>query len=93
MIGVADRAEQLRAEKALLVKADSDIQEGVKRLRNQEDLLLELQAAGHDTRQAERLVQLMKDTLTEWQRHRILIEDRVAYLESGSYPPILRTDE
>jgi hypothetical protein len=56
-------------------------------------LLLELRAGGHDTTQAERLVQLMKDTLTEWERHRILIEDRVAYLESGSYPPVLGTDE
>jgi hypothetical protein len=78
-----NRAELLRVEKNLLVKADSDIEEGRKRLRNQEDLLLELEAGGHDTKQAERLVELMKATLAEWERHRTLIEDRVAYLEKA----------
>jgi hypothetical protein len=84
---MAGRAEELRAEKASLVKAELDIEEGWKRLRNQQDLLLELQAGGHDTRQAERLIQLLKATLIEWERHRVLIEDRVAHLESTSDPP------
>ena len=78
----ADRTELLRAEKKLLVKADSDIEEGRRRLRNQQDLLLDLQAGGHDTKQAERLVELMQTTLTEWERHRTLIVERVAYLET-----------
>jgi hypothetical protein len=77
----ANRAELLRVEKNLLVKADKDIEQGRKRLRSQEDLLLELEAGGHDIRQAARLVDLMKATLTEWERHRVLIEERVAYLE------------
>jgi hypothetical protein len=77
----SNRAELLRAERNLLVKADSDIEQGRKRLRNQEELLLELEAGGHDTKQALRLVELMRTTLTEWERHRVLIEERVAYLE------------
>jgi hypothetical protein len=79
----AYRAEQLKIEKTLLVKADYDIEEGRQRLGNQEDLLLELRAGGHDTRQAERLVDLMKTTLAEWERHRVLIEERIAYLEKA----------
>jgi hypothetical protein len=75
------RIEELRSEKALLLKAERDIEEGWKRLRNQQELFLELQAAGHDTRQAERLILLLEGTLVEWERHRALIEQRVAYLE------------
>ena len=81
IIDAAYRAEQLRAEKLLLVKAETDIEDGWKRLRNQQDLLRELRAGGHDTKQAERLVGLMMQTLVEWERHRTLIVERVAYLE------------
>lgn len=89
MVGVvADRTEKLRAEKSLLLKAESDIEHGWRRLRSQQDLVLELQAGGHDTKEAERLVQLIKTTLIEWERHRALIEDRVAYLENASDPPV-----
>ena len=76
-----DRAEQLKAEKTLLLKAEKDIEDGWKRLHSQQQLLADLQAAGHDSRQAERLVQLLQQTLTEWERHRVLIEERVSYLE------------
>ena len=76
-----DPLEQLRAEKALLIKADRDIEEGSRRLLHQQQLLAELQADGHDTRQAERLVLLMQQTLVEWERHRTLIEQRIVYLE------------
>jgi hypothetical protein len=41
----------------------------------------ELMAGGHDTRQAERLVDLLKQSLVEWERHRILIAQRVTYLQ------------
>jgi hypothetical protein len=75
------RLEELRSEKELLLKAERDIEEGWKRLRNQQELFLELQAAGHDTGQAERLILLLERTLVEWERHRALIEQRVAYLE------------
>jgi hypothetical protein len=79
-----DPADQLKAEKTLLVKAEKDIEDGWKRLRNQQQLLADLQAGGHDSKQAERLVQLLRETLTEWERHRVLIEERVAYLEQQS---------
>jgi hypothetical protein len=81
-----ERAEELRAEKALLVKSENDIGRGRQRLRNQENLLLELRADGHDTEQAERLVELMKETLAEWERHHAMIVDRIAYLESVQQP-------
>jgi hypothetical protein len=78
-----DRLAELGAEKALLVKAEKDIEEGWARLRNQQDLLLELQAGGHDTKQAEHLLELFKQSLIEWERHRVLIAERVAYLEKA----------
>jgi hypothetical protein len=78
---IANPAEQLHVEQQLLSKADSDIEQGWTRLRDQEDLLSWLQATGRDTREAKRLLQLMKSTLIEWERHRGLIEQRVAYLQ------------
>ncbi|WP_407118896.1 hypothetical protein [Bradyrhizobium sp. LMG 9283] len=79
-ISLAERTAQLNAEEHLLVKADKDIEEGWKRIRDQEDRLRELMAGGHDTRQAERLVSLLRQTVVEWERHRVLIEQRVEYL-------------
>ena len=76
-----DPAEQLKLEKTLLIKADKDIEDGWQRLRNQQQLRDDLQAGGHDSKQAERLVQLLKQTLIEWERHRALIEERINYLE------------
>ncbi|MBH5398312.1 hypothetical protein HZZ13_10985 [Bradyrhizobium sp. CNPSo 4010] len=79
-ISLAERTAQLNAEQSLLVKADKDIEEGWKRIRDQEDRVRELMAGGHDTRQAERLVDLLRQTLVEWERHRVLIEERIEYL-------------
>jgi hypothetical protein len=79
-ISLAQRTAQLDAEQRLLVKADRDIEEGWLRIRDQEDRVRELMAGGHDARQAERLVELLKQTLIEWERHRVLIEQRVRYL-------------
>jgi hypothetical protein len=76
-----DPADQLRVEKAQLRKAEQDIEEGWRRLRNQQQLLSDLQAGGHDFSQAERLVLLLQQTLAEWERHRVLIEERITYLE------------
>ena len=88
-ISLAERTEQLHAEWRLLVKADADIDEGWRRIRDQEDRVRELRAAGHDARQAERLVDLLRQTLVEWERHRTLIAERVNYLrrEVDSTPP------
>jgi hypothetical protein len=81
----ADRARELAAEKRLLLKAEANIEAGWSRIRNQQDLLSSLQAAGNNAREAERLEQLMKETLIEWERHRVLIEQRIAYLEHGAF--------
>jgi hypothetical protein len=81
MVLPTDPVEQLRAEKTLLIKAGRDIEEGWRRLRNQQQLLADLKADGHDSTQAERLVLLLQQILIEWERHRLLIEDRVHYLE------------
>jgi hypothetical protein len=80
-ISFAERAEQLRVERRLLRKADADIEEGSKRLRDQQQLFFDMRAAGHDTSQAERLVDLLEQTLLQWEYHRTLIEQRIAYLE------------
>lgn len=77
-----DRREELSREQNLLCKAETDIEQGWGRLRDQQDRVSYLQSSGRDTREAERLVQLMKCTLVEWERHRRLIEQRVAYLEN-----------
>jgi hypothetical protein len=78
---IVHRIEQLRLERELLVKAEDDIDAGWRRLRDQQDLLVWLQRDGRDTCEAERLVGLLKQTLLEWERHRTLIVQRVAYLE------------
>ena len=80
-ISFADRTEQLRREQQLLVRAVEDIDEGWNRNRDQQYRLDQLHEGGHDTRQAETLVELLKQTLFEWERHRILIEQRVAFLQ------------
>ena len=78
-----DRTQELRQEQNLLAKAEVDIEQGWARLRNQQDLVHDLQNAGRDTKQAERLVELLKQSLVEWERHRRLIEQRVAFLEKA----------
>jgi hypothetical protein len=79
---LADRAAQLHQEQGELSKAQWDITQGWHRLRNQEQVLSRLQASGRNTREAERLVLLTKGILLEWEKHRELIEQRIAHLES-----------
>jgi len=76
------RTLEIENEKRLLVKADTDIEDGRSRLRNQISLLSSLQESGHNTHDAERLVQILHGTLIEWERHRELIRERISYLES-----------
>lgn len=82
MRAAADLALELASERRLLVKADADIEAGRDRLHSQQELLSSLRNAGHDTVQAERLVGLMTDTLLEWERHRVLIMERIEYLKA-----------
>jgi len=79
---VAQYAEQLRMEQRHLQMADVDIEEGWQRIRKEENRVLDLQARGYDSRQAERLVEVLKHTLVEWERHRTLIIQRVSYLQT-----------
>jgi hypothetical protein len=67
-------------EEALLHKANEDIEAGRSRLRDQEHLILTLKASGRPTVEAERFVALLRGTLTEWEIHRGLIAQRLAYL-------------
>ena len=85
-ISLAEWTEQLDTERRHLIKADRDIEEGSQRIRDQEDRIRELSAGGHDPGQAERLAEVLKQTLTEWLRHRILIEQRISYLRQQVGP-------
>jgi hypothetical protein len=85
-VSLVERAEQLRQEQLLLEKADVDIEEGSLRIRAQQARVQELQAGGYDSRQAERLAELLEQTLVEWERHRTLIIQRVNFLQNELSP-------
>ena len=81
-LNAKERVLELDAERRLLKKADVEIEEGLTRLRDQQDRVALLRTAGlGGVRQAEHLLQVMMQTLTEWERHRTLIEQRIAHLE------------
>ncbi len=85
----ADRAtvlEELDRERQVLQKADADIGLGKLRIRNQQKVVARLgepesDTDDADTVQARRLLQILSDTLLEWEHHRVLIRERIAYLE------------
>ena len=77
----AERDAELAFERIQLEKADVDIEQGRKRYLNQQDLVTELQFRGQDTRQAERLVELLEQTLLQWEFHRNLILQRIDHLQ------------
>ena len=85
-ISLAEWTEQLDTERRHLIRADRDIEEGSQRILDQENRVRELSAGGHDADQAERLVEALKLTLTEWLRHRVLIQQRIAYLRQQVGP-------
>ncbi|WP_407175147.1 hypothetical protein [Bradyrhizobium sp. STM 3562] len=68
-------------ERRTLLKALADIDKGRERVRNQQDLVTSLRASGQNSTQAERLLELFKRTLVEWERHRALIEQRIVHLQ------------
>jgi hypothetical protein len=71
---------QCSKEEALLRKANEDIEAGRSRLRDQEHLILSLKASGRPIVEAERLASLLRGMLAEWEIHRGLIAERLAYL-------------
>ena len=77
-----DVADEEERERAALRKAHKDIEDGEMRLNRQERLLSQLDADGHDTTQAKYLAQTLHAALSEWRNHRVLIEQRIAYLTS-----------
>jgi hypothetical protein len=85
-ISLAEWTEQLDTERRHLIKADRDIDEGWQRIRDQEDRIRALSAGSHEAALAERLAEALKQTLTEWLRHRVLIEQRIAYLRQQVGP-------
>jgi 2,3-bisphosphoglycerate-independent phosphoglycerate mutase len=80
MLDEALRAE-LQTERDQLAKAELDISAGWSRLRRQQQAVVDLRAGRHNTQQAERLVAVTSETLVEWERHRVLIEQRIAHLQ------------
>lgn len=80
---------EMRAEEDQLRRSHACISAGLRRLRQQEDLIRHLKAAARPAGEAERLGALMRDNLAQWERHRALIEQRLAYLRGrvGLAPP------
>jgi len=83
---LAYQIEELRREELLLLKSRTDLDEGGKRLRDQLERVTSLKDAGHDARQAERLGVVLRETLTEWERHHVLIEQRIDHLRKLVHP-------
>lgn len=82
-----DTRSELTWERATLVKADRDIAQGKERIGRQVDLVDALRGRGEDTREAERLLGLLRDTLAHWERHRTLILQRIDDLAARIDPP------
>ena len=74
-------SEQLRSERALLAKAERDIAQGWLRLRRQQQLVALLRAGRHPSPASDHLLAVTSQVLIEWERHRSLIVQRIAYLE------------
>lgn len=85
----SDPTVQLRLEELELIKGETHISEGQSRIARQVALLSHLEAGGHDTQQAERLITVMQQTLVEWERHLVLIRHRIEMLrqEIDQTPP------
>ncbi len=76
---IADR----HAEETQLRKADADIVAGRQRLDEQERLVRALRQGDRPSAEAERLAMLFRETLAEWEHHRGLIVQRLAYLTAS----------
>lgn len=81
MIEPTQLQAELEMEKRHLRIADDDLVAGRERLQRQEALLARMRTAGHQVDEGERLADLLRDTLDQWQQHRELIADRIVHLE------------
>jgi hypothetical protein len=74
--------DKIAEERALLLRATRDVIDGQVRLGRQYELLNEMRIKRLDTRHAERLIEVLSATLEQWERHRVMIGERLAYLEA-----------
>ena len=87
------REELISLECVHLRRADQFIEEGRVRLLNQQNLVSDLGERGYQIKQAQRLAELMAQTLAEWQRHRQLILQRLDTLNGVPPPPVTAEGE
>jgi len=87
------REELISLECAHLRRADQFIEEGRVRLLNQQNLVFDLSERGYQIREAQRLAELIAQTLVEWQRHRQLILQRLDTLTGVALPPVIGEGE
>lgn len=78
----AERNAEIAFERQQLAKAEIDLGQGRTRYENQLALVAALKSAGRNVEQAERLAELLEQTLQQWEAHRALILQRIAHLES-----------
>lgn len=77
----------LATEMRHLAKADRDIVEGERRVAQQSELIEHMRrGSAHDLTEAERLLEILKDTLQAWREHRSIIVRTIADMESGALP-------
>jgi hypothetical protein len=75
-----DYEAALASERAILAKAECDLRDGEETVRRH---LASMEAQGFEgNADAERLCQMLQDVLVQWTRHRGMIQERVAYLET-----------
>jgi hypothetical protein len=72
----------LRTEKIHLEKAERDISAAEHRIGEQALRVESLRQGGHDTKQAERLLESMRQMTTQLHQHRELILEQIARLEA-----------
>ena len=90
MSAVEQRNAEIEAERSELERVGAEMARGRNRLENQRQLVADLRVQGRDVAQAERLAGLLDQTLQQWECHRSLIEQRIAYLERLNANPSLR---
>lgn len=78
---------ELERERQALTKADTDIAEGQERMGRQVALIARMRLKEIDPGEGERLLALLGETLSQWEQHRVLIVERIAYLEGKESLP------
>jgi hypothetical protein len=74
--------EELKSERGLLAKADRDIEQGWLRWRRQQQVVARFRVCGRPSQASDQLLAVTSQILVEWEKHRGLIAQRIAYLEA-----------